>query len=824
MIDFPSDDEEELLQAMRCLEGDEIQKAIDESTTEDHELEEKFKLHAQRLEERLLVDDLIMLDVPKDGDCFFRSLSMLTRMSLNEIELRERIIEEMFGANEVLYRGFNTCFEYSMTLPGHWNSDFGDLFPLAAANSLNATIVIYSSHSDCPAPHIITPTVPNATPEYTIHLVHFAIENHEHYNPCVPKKDIFVARVDQCGEVKIMGEDTINESDDVQETCEDNTKKRKKINQRQERKKSRNTGQAYRQASGTLVPSRHPKAVVCNCKHGFKCQTLTEDDQIAICREFWELGDYTARAVFIIANVHEKEKKISTTKTPSKRHMSREYFLPIRRESNDEHQQTTNIIRVCKQTFLDTLCISSKLVQHTLEKRRAGNDAHDSRGKHRPGNKMSSEMVSEVRQHILSFPRVASHYCRASSSKQYLQSNLTLRKMYELYKQNTSGKVASEVIYRKEFRKFNFSFHKPKKDTCVKCFKFHHIPAKDKSETDKEEHQKHLDRKTRARQEKEEDKIKAAMDKSKHCVTFDLQKVLDTPSAEAGPLFYKRKLSVYNLTFFNLDTKLCQAFIWDETEGHRGANEIASCVLHYLSALPASVSEVILYSDSCMGQNKNMFMTSMLHNFLQSDTSIITISQKYLEPGHTQMEVDSVHSVIERAKKGVEVFIPRDWTNIIKKAKKTNPYMVTQLHHTHFKDAKHLVTNNKYNLKVLKSGKKVDWRQIRWIRVTKGSGTIDFRYEMEGEWLEMDIRMKKTTRRSKVEEDEGVSSSQHTIVPPCYDARLPISAAKYTDLVDLCKHGTIPMEYHSFYHSLPVDKVEDKLAESDMDEEDSEDV
>ena len=47
-----------------------------------------------------------------------------------------------------------------------------------------------------------------------------------------------------------------------------------------------------------------------------------------------------------------------------------------------------------------------------------------------------------------------------------------------------------------------------------------------------------------------------------------------------------------------------------------------------------------------MGQNENMDMTPMLHNFVQSNTSVMTINQKYLECGHTQTEVDSVHSVI----------------------------------------------------------------------------------------------------------------------------------------------------------------------------------
>ena len=49
----------------------------------------------------------------------------------------------------------------------------------------------------------------------------------------------------------------------------------------------------------------------------------------------------------------------------------------------------------------------------------------------------------------------------------------------------------------------------------------------------------------------------------------------------------------------------------------------------------------------------------MLHNFVQSNTSVMTINQKYLECGHMQIEVDSVHSVIEQAKKSTEVFIPK---------------------------------------------------------------------------------------------------------------------------------------------------------------------
>ena len=99
-----------------------------------------------------------------------------------------------------------------------------------------------------------------------------------------------------------------------------------------------------------------------------------------------------------------------------------------------------------------------------------------------------------------------------------------------------------------------------------------------------------------------------------------------------------------------------------------------------------------------MGQNKNMDMAPMLHNFVQSNTSVMTVNQKYLECGHAQMEVDSVHSVIEQAKKGTEVFIPKDWINITRKAEKTNPYLVPLLNHDDLKDAKILCSRPEVQL------------------------------------------------------------------------------------------------------------------------------
>ena len=204
-------------------------------------------------------------------------------------------------------------------------------------------------------------------------------------------------------------------------------------------------------------------------------------------------------------------------------------------------------------------------------------DAVHLRRKHEPVNKMSPEIRESVRKRILSFLRFELHYCRAISAKRYLQSDLNVGKMYRLYTQQAiddNVNIASEHLYRQEFKQFN-ELSYSKKDCCVKCFKFNHVPLTEISEL-KEEFQEYIVKTNTARQDKANDKVKAAADKFVYCVEFDLQTVLDTALAEAG--------------------QRCKAFIWDEMEGHRGANDISSCMLNYLRSQPSTVTEVIMYS------------------------------------------------------------------------------------------------------------------------------------------------------------------------------------------------------------------------------------
>lgn len=92
---------------------------------------------------------------------------------------------------------------------------------------------------------------------------------------------------------------------------------------------------------------------------------------------------------------------------------------------------------------------------------------------------------------------------------------------------------------------------------------------------------------------------------------------------------------------------------------------------------------IVLYSDSCGYQNKNAVLSNALS--VLASKNKVEIELKFLEKGHTQMECDSTHSLIESRLKGRDIFLPTDYIGVIKEArKKPMPFEVEYLDHTYF--------------------------------------------------------------------------------------------------------------------------------------------
>ena len=88
----------------------------------------------------------------------------------------------------------------------------------------------------------------------------------------------------------------------------------------------------------------------------------------------------------------------------------------------------------------------------------------------RAHNKTPGSIYKSVIDHVQSFLRVESRFCRVSTKREHLESSLSVKKLDQLYLNDSHSLLrapASESIYRKVFsEEFNLSFYVLSKDQC----------------------------------------------------------------------------------------------------------------------------------------------------------------------------------------------------------------------------------------------------------------------------------------------------------------------------------------------------------------------
>nr|CAH7713970.1 unnamed protein product [Callosobruchus chinensis]CAH7767792.1 unnamed protein product [Callosobruchus chinensis] len=356
-------------------------------------------------------------------------------------------------------------------------------------------------------------------------------------------------------------------------------------------------------------------------------------------------------------------------------------------------------------------------------------------------------------------------------------------------------------IFKEEF---NISFHVPKKDQCDFCVGFHNSTDEEKKNL-QTEYDLHIEEKELSRQEKEKDKI--SMDKV--TAVFDLQAALPSPQADSSKFYYVSKLNMYNLTIYELQSTETNCFIWHESHGNRGANEIGSCLWQYLVDLNEKKSEkidIIFYSDNCAGQNKNKFIFALYIYAVLSLENINSVTHKFLITGHTQNEGDHVHSVIEGAikkfKKSSPIYVPDHYVTIIKQAKKRGkPYQVHEMSFSDFFDLK-LMAQEIGIKDVLKNedGEIVQLSKICAVKVTKDNPEELF---YKTSFKENDFRSLVVTKNKR----QCMPLKSHPILKPVYKKKVGITPKKKASLLSLFiknKKGvsSMPQYYKDFHENL----------------------
>ncbi|KAK3917941.1 STAM-binding protein-like A [Frankliniella fusca] len=600
---------------------------------------------------------------------------------------------------------------------------------------------------------------------------------------------------------------------------EDSDDERQCVPQKKMRKRKKKCQmQQRRKGSEKILTKRKPPHT---CKRK-RCQDIITDEVgDSIFSEYWEQESYEKRVQYVSSRVEivpVKTKRLRLQPGHEKSHpksVTHKYFFHIHGEAKP----------VCKETFLGTLGETDGFLRFGVSKKQksvSGTVQQDKRGKHTPKHKLKPETVEEVTTHVLGFPSYKFHYKRSEvGDTRYLPSHLDIRQMYNMYI-DEGHTFVSYSTYERIFNTLGRSFKKPSTDTCQKCDSWQQMLREEKDPQKREEIERlrnaHLDRAQAAYDLKRKLKEEAQSDPSLRVLIFDLEQVLETPLLSTGAAFYLRQLSTYNLTIYDSTTKKTHCYMWSEIDGNRGANEIASCIYyHCLDVIPDTVKKIVLFSDSTTGQNRNSILAAMFLLLVQIHASIQTVEHVFLEVGHTRMEVDCKHSIIERKKLHTDkINVPSDWFDLVRKLGEPTPqyplsrFSVTEMK-GEFYDFQSLLKGPLVLRQHTTLKQKFSWMTTPLLRYeAKHPGKVFFKKSLQEKGYScLDFK-----RRGKAGEYDAANLSRHR--KRLHVKPLPISKEKKNDLLKLLP--LIPTSAHDFYKSIQVHGGDDDFYDKDSDE------
>ncbi|XP_072399630.1 uncharacterized protein [Diabrotica undecimpunctata] len=578
-----------------------------------------------------------------------------------------------------------------------------------------------------------------------------------------------------------------NQSAEPNRINKERSRKRKKdINEWKQnvRKRRRQAGLDYINTKGEPVEMKSVKGQ-CDCR--LKCNLkISIEDQTSIHKHFWQLEDQE-KSHFYSKFVQKTEKNRSRPRVfpqPQSKDAYKKYTLKYFFELNN------NRVQVCKTFFLNTLHISSRRISYFFENKYqiTGTPKSNVHGKH-VKRVTSGDQINKIKEHINSFPRMESHYCRANTSKEYLEQDLTLQKMFDLYKEKHPDSEIKINVYRNVFNtSFNISFFKPKKDRCDFCEEIKN--STDVTDKRREEFQNHVKGKEESKMEKNRDR--ETVEENTAFISFDLQNVYSLPKANVSNFFYKRKFSVYNLTGYCSKNKKTYCGVWHEMISGRTGNHICSSLLKILDQIVSDFPELtklVIWSDSCIPQNRNSIMTFGLQHFIKKHPQIQLIQQKFSEPGDSNVqEVDAVHSLLERKMRYSELYSPVSLLRtLVQIASHSKKIIVLQMKPTDFLNFQILAKKLGYS--------KIPYTKVKFIEVDS-SMYVSYKTSFTGNLSK--VRVDGTTRNQRTHPDRSSNNTLEYIVNVKQITQQPsLEAKKKADIISMLKY--MPQVDKQFY-------------------------
>lgn len=342
---------------------------------------------------------------------------------------------------------------------------------------------------------------------------------------------------------------------------------------------------------------------------------------------------------------------------------------------------------ICKAAFLNTFGITNRFIDTLTKKKKMGMASPvDQRGG--PRNIVHDERSKEqICEHIRSLPREPSHYGRTDTDREYLASELNFTLLHnsfvEKYPETRVTRKFYITVFKNNFKQLRF--RAPRVDTCRTCDRLHCAlkAAITPIEVDskKQDLEAHHMKAESARAIHNADVAFSKMPNNHDvvCISIDLQQIFSLPTLTHSDMYYLRQCSCYNFGVHIHNTSNAFMCMWDETQGSKGANDIASCLFYLLNKDPKfpTSRKLVIWSDNCSAQNKNKILI-FLYAFLIQHNIVDQIEHKFLLSGHSYLSCDRDFALIGKKMKRKVCCDRDDLAKVIRSAR-NDPFIVRNI-------------------------------------------------------------------------------------------------------------------------------------------------
>ena len=97
-------------------------------------------------------------------------------------------------------------------------------------------------------------------------------------------------------------------------------------------------------------------------------------------------------------------------------------------------------------------------------------------------------------------------------------------------------------------------------------------------------------------------------------ISIDYQKNLPTPNITTNDAYYRRQLNFITFNVHIISTDQSIFYTYDESVAKKAADDVCSIMHNFIEKiLPEQVRQLVIFFDSCAGQNKNITVFRFFH-------------------------------------------------------------------------------------------------------------------------------------------------------------------------------------------------------------------